>query len=156
LLDHFRPPLSLRRHWESFHGFWAAAAAGWLNAGHLPPGFFAEMQLHVGSRVEIDTPTFWEGGYGPAADPPGAGGTATLAAPVWAPPTPAAVLPATVPDELEVLVFNDEGGPTLVAALELVSPQNKDRDAARRAFLTKCASYLQQGIGLVMVDVVTI
>lgn len=157
LLDHFRPPLSLRRHWESFHGFWAASAAGWLNAGHLPPHYFAEMQLHVGSRVEIDTPTFWDGGNGAAgpAPTPAVGGTATMTAPVWAPPAPAAVLAAVFPDELEVLVFNDEGGPTLVAALELVSPGNKDRDATRQAFVAKCASYLQQGIGLVMVDVVT-
>jgi hypothetical protein len=157
LLDHFRPPLSLRRHWESFHGFWAAAAAGWLNAGRLPPGFFAEMQLHVGSRVEIDVPTFREGANGAAASTAGSGGgTATLTAPPWAPPEPAAVLPAIFPDELEVLVFNEEGGPTLVAALELVSPGNKDRDAARQAFVAKCASYLQQGIGLVVVDVVTV
>jgi hypothetical protein len=55
-----------------------------------------------------------------------------------------------------VLVFNDEGGPTLVAALEFVSPGNKDRDTHRQAFLVKCASYLQQGVGVVMVDVVTI
>jgi hypothetical protein len=154
LLDHFRPPLSQRRHWESFHGFWAAAAAGWLNAGHLPPGFFAEMQLHIGSRVEIDTPTFQETGNG-VVNPATGGGTATLAAPAWAPPAPAAILPAVFPDELEVLVFQDEGGPTLVAALELVSPGNKDRDAKRQAFVAKCASYLQQGIGLVIVDVVT-
>jgi hypothetical protein len=133
LLDHFRPPLSIRRHWESFLGFWVAAATDWLNGGRLPPGYFAEMQLHVGSRIEIDAPTFWEGQNEPAA-----------------------VIPATFPDELEVLIFNDEGGPTLVAALELVSPGNKDRDATRQAFLVKCASYLQQGIGLVMVDVVTI
>jgi hypothetical protein len=128
LLDHFRPPLSRRRHWASLHGFWAAAAARWLNADHLPPRYFAEMRLHSGSNVESDTPTL---------------------------PVPAAVIPALFPDKLEVLVFNDEGGPTRVAALEFVSPGNKDRDAARQAFLVKCASYLQQGIGLVMVDVVT-
>jgi hypothetical protein len=43
----------------------------------------------------------------------------------------------------------------LVAAIELVSPANKDRPAARRAFAIKCASYLLQGVGLVIVDVVT-
>lgn len=46
-------------------------------------------------------------------------------------------------------------GPTLVAAIELVSPGNKDRDDARRAFAVKCASYLQRGIGLIVVDTVT-
>lgn len=73
----------------------------------------------------------------------------------WAPPMPAATIDAVFPDELEVLVFQEEGGPTLVAALELVSPGNKDRDATRQAFVAKSASYLQQAIGLVMVDVVT-
>jgi hypothetical protein len=46
-------------------------------------------------------------------------------------------------------------GPTLVAAIELVSPGNKDRDEARRAFTAKCAAYLQRGIGLIVVDIVT-
>jgi hypothetical protein len=55
----------------------------------------------------------------------------------------------------EVLVFNQEAGPTLLAAIELVSPANKDRPAQRDAFVSKCASYLQQGIGLMIVDVVT-
>jgi hypothetical protein len=64
-------------------------------------------------------------------------------------------LPALFPDEVEVLVFSSEGGPTLVGAIELVSPRNKDRPEARRAFAIKCLAYLQQGIGLVVVDVVT-
>ena len=43
----------------------------------------------------------------------------------------------------------------LVAAIELVSPRNKDRPSSRRAFATKCAAYLQCGISLIIVDVVT-
>jgi hypothetical protein len=46
-------------------------------------------------------------------------------------------------------------GPTLVAAIELVSPGNKDRPEARQAFAIKCGAYLQRGIGLVVVDIVT-
>jgi hypothetical protein len=42
-----------------------------------------------------------------------------------------------------------------VAAVELVSPRNKDRPDARRAFAVKCASYLQQGVSVVLVDAVT-
>ena len=57
LLDHFNPPLFPTRHWESFHGRWAAAISDALNA-QLPKGYFAEMQVHVGSRVEIDVATF--------------------------------------------------------------------------------------------------
>jgi hypothetical protein len=43
----------------------------------------------------------------------------------------------------------------LVAAIELVSPGNKDRAESRRAFAAKCVGYLTQGIGLIIVDVVT-
>jgi hypothetical protein len=159
LLDHFHPPLGQQRHWESFHGQWAASLAGALNAGLLPPGYFAEMQVTLGGgRIEVDVPTLEESGNGISAASGAAspsGGTATLVAPVWAPPAPALELPAAFPDEVEVLVFSSEGGPTLVGAIELVSPRNKDRPDARRAFAVKCLAYLQQGIGLVLVDVVT-
>lgn len=39
--------------------------------------------------------------------------------------------------------------------IELVRPGNKDRVAERRAFAVKCASYLVQGISLIIVDIVT-
>jgi hypothetical protein len=157
LLDHFHPPLKDVRHWEAFHARWAAALADALNLGGLPAGYFAEMQVHVGSRVEVDLGTFEEHANGPAGGPPasGAGAATAVASPIWAPPAPALVMPAVFPDELEVLVYESEGGPTLVAAVELVSPGNKDREETRQAFAAKCASHLQQGIGLVVVDVVT-
>jgi len=40
-------------------------------------------------------------------------------------------------------------------AIELVSPGNKDRPQARKAFAAKCAEHLGRGCGLVIVDVVT-
>ena len=42
-----------------------------------------------------------------------------------------------------------------MAAIELVSPGNKDRPEKRRLFAAKCATYLSRGVGLVVVDVVT-
>src|SRR5687768_9019705 len=137
LLDHFHPPLGRQRHWESFHGQWAGALANSLNSGLLPPGYFAEMQVTLaGGRVEVDVPTLEEQANGAtlADSPSPQGGATTLTAPVWAPPAPALELPAAFPDEVEVLVFSTEGGPTLVGAIELVSPRNKDRPDARRAF----------------------
>src|SRR5439155_11337417 len=65
------------------------------------------------------------------------------------------VLQFTAPDLYEIQVFDDEQGPRLVAAVELVSPSNKDRDSHRRAFAVKCASYLHQGVSAMLVDVVT-
>jgi hypothetical protein len=157
LRDHFHPPLGELRHWESFHARWATVIADTLEADLLPPGYFAEVQVHVGNRVEVDVATFEDEPLqaGPGAREGGATATATLPSQVWAPPEPGMVLPAVFPDRLEVQIFNSEAGPTLVAAIELVSPRNKDRGPTRRAFATKCASYLQQGIGLVLVDIVT-
>ena len=43
----------------------------------------------------------------------------------------------------------------MAGAIELVSPANKDRSTHRGAFVSKCETYLRQGIGLVIVDVVT-
>ena len=64
-------------------------------------------------------------------------------------------MPAAFPKGFEVRVFDTSAGPRLVAAIELVSPGNKDRPEVRRAFAVKCASYLYHGIGLIVVDVVT-
>jgi hypothetical protein len=84
-----------------------------------------------------------------------ASGNGGVAVAAWAPPRTTLVMPALFPDELEVQVFATEGGLTLVGAVEMVSPGNKDRPATRQAFAIKCANYLQQGIGLVIVDVVS-
>ena len=65
------------------------------------------------------------------------------------------VIPAAFPDAFEVLVFENEGGTRLVAAIELVSPGNKDRAGHRNAFAVKCASYLYRGISLIVIDIVT-
>ncbi len=152
LLDHFHPPLREERHWEGFHSRWANALVDVLNEELLPPGFFAEAHIHLGARVEVDAATFQRQqpagpGNGPA--------TATLPARVWTPPEPTLALPVAFPDTFEVRVVGTEAGPTLVAAIELVSPSNKDRAEHRRAFALKCASYLAQGVGLIIVDVVT-
>src|SRR5437660_1033969 len=60
-----------------------------------------------------------------------------------------------VGDAVEVQVFADDGDPRLAAAVELVSPRNKDRPASRQAFAVKCVGYLQQGSSVVIVDTVT-
>lgn len=155
LLDHFHPPLSAVRHWEAFHARWAAAIADALNDALLPVEYFAEVQVHVGGRVEVDVGTFAYASAG-VAQVPGTGiATATVEARAWAPPAPVMTMPSVFPDSLEVLVVSTEAGPTLVAAIELVSPGNKDRPEHRRAFAAKCGSYLQQGVGLMIIDVVT-
>lgn len=149
LRDHFHPPLSQRRHWESFHAAWATALADGLNADWLPEGYFAEEMITVGGRVEIDVAT-WDETSSQARN-----GGVTVARKTWTPPTPTVAMPAVFPDSFSVKVYASEGGSKLVGAIELVSPANKDRDATRLAFAIKCANYLHQGIGLVIVDLVT-
>lgn len=155
LLDHFRPPLSERRHWEAFHGRWASAIADCLNSMGLPEHYFAEPTVSTG-RVQVDVATFEEDSPPNTNGPTGKGGSAigtlpqsaTVAAPAWA-------MPATFPDSFEVHVINSEGGPKLAAAIELVSPSNKDRTRSRRAFAVKCANFLYQGIPFIVIDIVT-
>src|SRR5258708_1760276 len=108
LVDHFQPPLSPLRHWEAFHGRWAAAIADALNEKLLPRDYFAEMQVHVGSRVEVDVGSFHESVSAGARhmQPAEEGGVATLEAPAWAPPAPAMRLPAIFPDSIEVRLYN--------------------------------------------------
>jgi hypothetical protein len=119
-----------------------------LNRRVLPQGFFAEAQVHVGGRVEIDVATFEQG------EPTGNGSAGGIAVQTSAPAS-TLVMPATFPDEIEVQVFDIATGATLVAAIELVSPGNKDRPDTRRSFAAKCAGYLQMGVGLAVVDIVT-
>src|ERR1700681_2430703 len=96
LLDHFHPPVSERRSWEGFHGLWAAALVEKLNRDVLDDEYFADMQVHVGSLVEVDIATLAESaGSGKAS------ATATAAAPAWAPPLTNLILPIVFPDDIE-------------------------------------------------------
>src|ERR1700752_3850294 len=99
LRDHFRPPLSTLRHWESFHAAWAAEIMRTLNRGVLPENCFAEAQVHVGSQVEIDVATFDEAS--------GNGESGGVALATWSPPRTTLIMPALFPDVMEVQVLRD-------------------------------------------------
>ena len=153
LRDHFRPP-TRSLSWEGFHGGWPMVIVTELNS-LLPPEFVAEPRVHGGTRIEIDVPTFERGGAEPWAPQPNDGGVATA---VWSPAEPSLVLDPEWPDtdEYEVLIHDvTDGDRRLVAAVEIVSPANKDRPESRRAFVAKCAALLQARVSVVIVDVVT-
>jgi hypothetical protein len=156
LRDHFRPPFSEVRSWEEVHGQWPAVIVQHLGKT-LPSGYAAGPRVHLGPEVEIDVATF-EAPYQPAAgtsySQPGDGGLATA---IWAPaePTLAVEIELADFDEYEVRVYDTRRGRRLVAAIELVSPSNKDRPEHRGQFTSKCAMLLRQGVSLVLVDVVT-
>ena len=142
LLDHFHPPLHGPRRPEGFHHAWATCIAQQLNQEALPPGYFAESEISLGPELAVTAP-----GGEIDADTPA----------VWSPPRPqlSAKVDFARLDSCEVRVYQDLGGAELRAAIELVSPANKDREGSRRTFAAKCAGHLKHGIGLVIVDIVT-
>jgi hypothetical protein len=152
LLDHFHPPLEEQYSRESFHANWATRIADLLNDQWLSREFLAAEFAHAGPSLEIDVATTHRPG-----EPQTANGstTATLMPKRWSPPKPTATLPAVFPDSFEVRVFSLPGGRTLVGAIELISPGNKDRAEKRTAFASKVVSYLQQGVSVIVIDVVT-
>ena len=155
LLDHFHPPLEPVHHWTGFHSKWTNTISDLLNEELLPKNYFAEPETRRSAPVEIDVATFERSSVTVSSGPDGPA-TATLPAKIWAPPEPEFTLPAAFPETFEIRVFGHlSNGLELVAAIELVSPSNKDESKERRAFAIKSASYLCQGISLIIVDIVT-
>ena len=148
LLDHFHPPLHGPRRWEGFHHAWAANIAQHLNREVLPPDFFAESEISLGPTLEIDVANI------ELANGREGSGTATA---VWTPTKPLLAFAVDFArlDVCEVRIYEDLGGAQLRAAIELVSPANKDRPGSRRTFAAKCAGYLKQGVSAIVIDVVT-
>jgi hypothetical protein len=150
LLDPFHPPLSLERPWEGIHSTWASTIATQLNQEQLPPEYFAMPLVTLGGGVQVDAGTCQTGEQTETTN----GGVATQ---LWAPPQPllSAVVDFISLDVYEIRVMQQMGGPKLRSAIALVSPANKDRLSHHRAFATKCAGYLQRGVAVIIVDVVT-
>lgn len=154
LRDHFRPPLDDRSSWEGFHGGWPMVIVQHLRV-LLPAGYVAEPRVHCGPQVEIDVAAFENEG---ASERPTAGnGEGGAATAVWAPPRPSVSVETKLreQDEYEVRVYDARRRRHLVAAIEIVSPANKDRPEHRNVFVGKCAALLQKGVAVSVVDLVT-
>jgi hypothetical protein len=149
--DHFRPPVSKRHSWEEVHGGWPMMMIQKL-APFLPEGYQAAPRVHLGSYFEVDIGTF-ENDDAPRSrsESAGDGGVATM---------PAADLcletDSSDVSEYEVLIYDVQQEKRLVAAIELISPANKDRPLHRNNFVAKCAALLKQDVCVVLVDIVTI
>jgi hypothetical protein len=121
----------------------------------LPERYVAVPQVHLGSSFEVDVATYDQDESDPsAAGATDGGGVATA---IWAPPRPTLTVATDLPDvdEYEVLVYDIKAGRRLVAAVEIVSPANKDRPEHRRAFVVKCAALLLENVCVAIVDLVT-
>ncbi len=148
LRDHFRPPVTNTHSWDEVHGGWPMEMVRDLR-NHLPAGFRAAPNVHIGSAFEIDVSAH-ENVTAPDTD---AGGTATQTA---LSPTLTVEADLSEQDEYEVRIYDSEHGRILVAAIEMVSPSNKDRPGTREVFVGKVATLLQQGICVSIVDLVSV
>lgn len=151
--DHFRPPLSRRTTWEGVHAGWPMVLVQHLSR-ILPAQFVAEPGVHRGALAEIDVATFEAdpGDFTHAVGVEEPGGAA------WAPAEPSVAVETELldSDEFAVRVFDVEFGRRLVAAVEIVSPANKDRPEQRGAFVGKCEALLRKGVSVSIVDLVTV
>lgn len=150
LRDHFKAPI-FPRPWEGFHGGWPMTMVQHLEP-HLPDEYVAEPGVHLGREFEVDVRMFEEDRETDQfAYESGSGGLATA---TWAPSQPTLTVETNLLDQYayEVLVYRWPQARKLVAAVELVSPGNKDRPENRRAFVRKCAAMLQQDVCVSIVD----
>ncbi len=154
LRDHFHPPLTLRHAWDELHGGWPMKIVETLGP-ELPAEYTAAPKVHLGGAVEIDVVTFEQLDFemptsGPVRSEHGATRT-------WTAMEPTLRVETDIPDvdEYEVRIYDLARNRRLVAAVEVVSPANKDRPDTRRAFVAKCAALLQQQVCVSIVDVVT-
>lgn len=129
-----------------FHQGWISSLADSLNAGLLPPHFFALMEQFVAGPI----PDVLTLRLAPSGTDAGLSGTSVLAAP---PPTrlvrrDEADLYAARANRITVRHRHSD----VVAAVEIVSPGNKGSRSALRAFVQKSADLLRQGVHLLVLD----
>ncbi len=149
LRDHFHSPVNDKHRWDAVHGGWPMEIVRTL-FDLLPTGFVAEPQVYHGAPFEVDVSMIEDDAHSPAAGE-GAGGTATFTA------APTLTVPADLStlDEYEVRVYDTDRERTLVAAIEIVSPANKDRPETRDQFIGKVATLLRHDVCVSIVDIVT-
>ena len=134
--------------YHDFHQVWTIEIRNALNRGILPPGYRAMADLKVGG-TEPDVATIRlrevpsQGGVAVTDNPPQARQVARAAA--------AESEAAYYARKANRIVIRHRRG-HLVAAIELVSPGNKNNKNGIREFLRKLTDYLRNGIHVVVVD----
>lgn len=155
LKDHFQKPFTKKLPWDAFHAAWSTKIVESLMC-QLPKGYVAFPNNHLGYGYEIDVGSWEHSDAGFESDSPVAAesGMATVAT---APPRPSWVMDADFQevDQYEVRVYDDMEERRLVAAIEIVSPSNKDRPDHRLGFANKCANLLKSDVAVSMIDIVT-
>ena len=130
--------------WRSFHNHWIVRLVEYLNQGILPDGFQARpTEFIVG--IEPDILLLQQ------ADNPTSNGPQ----PALREATTTAVLPPPA-DHPIVGIYSAYDTSRLVAVIEIVSPGNKDRPEATRAFVEKVIFLLQDGVHVMVIDVISL
>src|SRR5438067_2507293 len=153
LRDHFRSPLDDVHSWDELHGMWPAMIVREL-IKVLPEPYFAAPGVHLGTLYEIDVGTYRD----PVPEAESLdGGEGGVAVATYAPPKPTLTLEPRLPnqDVYEVRIYDSRRNRRLVAAIEILSPSNKDRPENRATFVANVATLLKNNICVSIVDVVS-
>lgn len=120
----------------------------------LPEPYFAEPGVHLGSLYEVDIGTYREPSAEVAESDIEEGGVALA---TYAPPKPTLTMEPHLPDQdvYEVRIYDSRRNRHLVAAVEIISPSNKDRPENRRAFASKVIQLLKNNVSVSIVDIVS-
>ena len=141
-----------------FHQAWISAIAQSLNAGLLPPEYYAMAEQIVGGLIPdvltLESVPRIPERPGGGADLPGGNGHGGLAL-ADAPPKVRFALtaqPERYAQKRSRIVVRHASGDQVVAVLEIVSPGNKGSRHSLRAFVDKAVELLSAGIHLLIVD----
>ncbi len=133
---------------HDFHQDWTIEIRRTLNAGLLPPGYFAMADQRVeGPEPDVVALQL----RSPTNQPPRqVGGTAVVEA---LPPLrqSASVAASVYARKANRIVVRNQLG-RVVAVIEVLSPGNKDSRNAVRAFVGKAIDFLRNGIHLLLID----
>jgi Protein of unknown function (DUF4058) len=152
LRDHFHSSSTYLK-WEALHGGWPMMIAQRLNS-LLPEEYVAQPSVRLGDMMEIDVAALERESGRDSFNRVDDEGTVVAAS--WEPAEPKVLLDTEFPEPSEYAVniyTQDEF--RLVAAIELVSPSNKDRNENRRTFVNKCEALLKNDVCVTIVDPVT-
>jgi hypothetical protein len=152
LRDHFHSSSTYLK-WEALHGGWPMVIVQRLNS-LMPEEYIAQPSISLGDVMEIDIAALeresGRGSFGRVED------QGSLMVALWAPAQPKILLDTELPEpsEYSVNIYTQDEF-RLVAAIELVSPSNKDRPENRKTFVNKCEALLKKEVCVTIVDVVT-
>ncbi len=141
-----------REGWEGVHHLWITELLRWIKP-RLPTGYRTYIgvapTLAIGSRVERPAVGIREWTTTETPEGPGAGAQVPAFEQVIAEPDEEVAVATLDPG---TAVYVERLG-RLVAAVELISPRNKDRPIARTTYAARYLSYLLEGVHLLLVDV---